>query len=137
MQNVQEASTSPDEAQWNGLSDAEKARFVYELCALGTSFVTPLFAVIDNIEKALRERNALPALERPVSEKSYLARYRFIRSIPGMNIDELRAVQTAMDIFSRDEDRIPTPEEFDASVDAGMAAFAALSQSPVIEGGAA
>lgn len=65
-----------------------------------------------------------------------VARYRFIRSLASMDFEQLRKVQEAMDIFPDDDDRIPTPEEFDASVDAGMAALQS-APAPKLDGGAA
>lgn len=54
---------------WQGLTDAERAEFVNDLCQYGTDFVSPLFATVGAIEDKLMERNltgapqAAPKLE--------------------------------------------------------------------------
>lgn len=46
--------TSPQPAQQKPLTDEQKAYFVNEIVQLGTGFVTPLFAIVEAIEKAAR-----------------------------------------------------------------------------------
>jgi hypothetical protein len=42
---------------WTGLTEQERAEVVSNICAYGTEFVTPLFAVIEGVEKRLKDRN--------------------------------------------------------------------------------
>jgi hypothetical protein len=44
--------TTPPAQPAMPLTDEQKAYFVNEICALGTGFVTPLFAIVNAIEKA-------------------------------------------------------------------------------------
>ncbi|ANN66438.1 hypothetical protein [Bordetella bronchialis] len=52
------ASAAIAAPEWRGLSVEECARFVDDICNYGTSFVSPLFAVVESIEKRLRELNS-------------------------------------------------------------------------------
>lgn len=65
------APVSAEPVKWEGLSEIEKSRFVDDICDYGTGFVTPLFAVIDNVEKLLKERNgsASPSTDAKDSER--------------------------------------------------------------------
>lgn len=47
-----------DESRWSGLTCKEKDGFVDELVMHGTGFVTPLYAIIEEIEGLLRAKNA-------------------------------------------------------------------------------
>jgi hypothetical protein len=46
---------------WNGLTDNEKDVYVGKFIEYGTDFVAPIYAVVENIERDLKERN----LKRP------------------------------------------------------------------------
>ena len=54
-----------DAGQWNGFTTDEKDHFVGSLVEHGTEFVAPLYAVVDNIEKALMEKNRAQADAQP------------------------------------------------------------------------
>lgn len=73
------------------------------------------------------------AVAQPVADERDAARYRFLRSLLGMPPEEVVRITDAMDL-TKGEEREATPEDFDASVDAGMAARSALGQ-PAEEGG--
>lgn len=52
------APAAGDAPAWHGLTDAERDGFVGEIADYGTDFVSPLYAVVENIERRLRDKNA-------------------------------------------------------------------------------
>lgn len=52
------APAAGDARAWQGLTDAERDGYVGELVDYGTDFVSPLYSVVESIEKRLREKNA-------------------------------------------------------------------------------
>ncbi|CAB3952828.1 hypothetical protein [Achromobacter piechaudii] len=52
------APAAGDARAWQGLTDAERDGYVGELVDYGTEFVSPLYSVVESIEKRLREKNA-------------------------------------------------------------------------------
>jgi GGDEF domain-containing protein len=56
------AKGAGDERAWHRLTDSERDGFVGELVDYGTDFVSPLYAVVESIERRLREKNATPSV---------------------------------------------------------------------------
>ncbi|WP_313463566.1 hypothetical protein, partial [Achromobacter sp.] len=52
------AKGAGDERAWHRLTDSERDGFVGELVDYGTDFVSPLYAVVESIERRLCEKNA-------------------------------------------------------------------------------
>lgn len=59
------APAAGDALAWQGLTDAERDGYVGELVDYGTDFVAPLYSVVENIEKRLREKNAALTAQVP------------------------------------------------------------------------
>lgn len=58
------APAAGDALAWHGLTDAERDGFVGEIADYGTDFVSPLYAVVENIERRLRDKNAAIAQQK-------------------------------------------------------------------------
>ncbi|PPA77669.1 hypothetical protein C4E15_06580 [Achromobacter spanius] len=56
------AKGAGDERAWQRLTDSERDGFVGELVDYGTDFVSPLYAVVESIERRLCEKNATPSV---------------------------------------------------------------------------
>lgn len=59
------APAAGDALAWQGLTKAELASYVGAIIDYGTEFVSPLYSVVEDIEKRLREKNAALAAQVP------------------------------------------------------------------------